>query len=744
MAVVSVFMPVTTGEIMNIASPYVRALALSLPVLLTACGGSGSGPAPTYTVGGGISGLTAAGLSLSNGADKVTPAAGATSFTFATALASGTTYSVAIATQPTGQTCLLGGASGTVANANVTSVAVSCTTNTYSVGGSISGLTAAGLVLANGADSVSPAAGAATFTLPTKVASGSTYAVTVKTQPAGQTCVVSAGAGTVTTAAVTTVQVSCTTNTYSIGGAISGLTSSGLKLANGADSVSPASGAASFTFATKLPTGSAYSVTVATQPTGLNCSVVSGSGSVAAANVTNVQVNCAPLAAGKHWRAPLMLESASGTALFPLETVDGAGNVMAVWTLNNGNNAVAWASRYSASAATWSTPVAISSLTDSVKQDQELAIAGDAAGNVVAVWAQTAGAINATGVSGIWATRFDAATTSWSAPALIGGNSTPQSVVGIPYMASSPQVAMDSNGNATASWEQNDGQSSVTQNVWAARYVAGSGWSAAQALTNTNDVDGSPKPVGFDAAGNALLLYSVFINNGGSADSRLKAIRYVASSGTWGAPQFLSVDNGNVAYGERLSVSAGGDAIVAWQQSDGTNVNVQANHFSASTTSWGGAQLIDFSAAGGSRDATTAIDAGGTAYVVWVRVPTSGTAHLWERHYASGAWSAAQQVDASPSQGTPTHPQMALDGGGNLMAVWTQQATLVSGGPLIPLIQASYFTGGAWGTQQQLESADGDSDYAQVLLDSSGNGTAVWLKTDVAGINTYIWAARFE
>jgi hypothetical protein len=177
-------------------------------------------PAPvapsTYHLGGSISGLSAAGLVLANGSATVSPAANATTFTFATALTAGTAYTVSVQTQPPGLNCSVAGGSGTI-NADVTSVAVTCSAASYQIGGTISGLTAAGLVLANGSDSVSPAAGATSFVFSTAVASGAAYAVTVQTQPAGLTCSVSAGSGTVATANVTNVAVSCVANAQSSG-----------------------------------------------------------------------------------------------------------------------------------------------------------------------------------------------------------------------------------------------------------------------------------------------------------------------------------------------------------------------------------------------------------------------------------------------------------------------------------------------------------------------------------------------
>jgi Galactose oxidase, central domain/Kelch motif len=79
----------------------------------------------------------------------------------------------------------------------------------YMVGGTISGLTAPGLVLTNGSDSVAPDANAATFTFATAVTTGATYEVAIKSQPSGLTCTVTAGAGKVGSADISSVAVTC-------------------------------------------------------------------------------------------------------------------------------------------------------------------------------------------------------------------------------------------------------------------------------------------------------------------------------------------------------------------------------------------------------------------------------------------------------------------------------------------------------------------------------------------------------
>jgi NHL repeat len=254
---------------------------------------AGASAAPTYSIGGSIAGLTTAGLVLANGGDTASPAAGATSFSFPTPLASGSSYGVTVQAQPASATCVVSGGSGTVASTAVNGIAITCTPGAFTVGGSITGLSAAGLVLANGADTVAVPSGATGFTLPTAVAQGASYAVTVRTQPAGEHCSLTASSGSIAGANVTNVAVACAAASHSLGGTISGLPSSGLVLANGSDTVSPAAGALAFTFATPVAEGGAYAVSVRTQPPGATCSIGSGTGTMGTSDVATVQVTCA-------------------------------------------------------------------------------------------------------------------------------------------------------------------------------------------------------------------------------------------------------------------------------------------------------------------------------------------------------------------------------------------------------------------------------------------------------------------
>jgi hypothetical protein len=245
-----------------------------------------------FSLGGSVAGLTTGGLVLANGSDTVNVAVNAASFTLPRKVAFGGSYAVTVQTQPTGLACTVSNASGTMPAANVTSVAVVCADRSYQLGGSISGLTASGLVLANGTDTLAVASSATGFTLPTSVAYGASYAVTVQTQPTGLTCTVAGGSGTMPASNVVNVVVTCAVGTYAVGGSITGLTTSGLVLANGSDTLSVSANALGFTMPAGAASGSAYAVTIQTQPTGQLCTVANGSGTVGNSAVSSVQVSC--------------------------------------------------------------------------------------------------------------------------------------------------------------------------------------------------------------------------------------------------------------------------------------------------------------------------------------------------------------------------------------------------------------------------------------------------------------------
>jgi hypothetical protein len=248
-----------------------------------------------FTVSGKLSGLAAGSHVVleDNGAGALALTANG-SFSFVKPVAFNGTYAVTVATEPEDATCTVQHGTGAGVTANVSSIAVTCSPITFTLTGTLNGLVNSMQVTLknNAADPLTLSAdGKFTFSIP--VAESGAYNITVGTQPAGQTCSVINGQGTQVTANVANITVTCSTNTYSIGGSVSGL-GAGQQVTledNGGNALTVMADG-SFTFTTHVTYGGAYTVTVGTPPTGLVCLVSNGGGSSLAADVTNVGINC--------------------------------------------------------------------------------------------------------------------------------------------------------------------------------------------------------------------------------------------------------------------------------------------------------------------------------------------------------------------------------------------------------------------------------------------------------------------
>lgn len=252
---------------------------------------------PLVTVGGAVTGLDGTGLVLSNNGGDDLAISGNGEFAFTTSIQFGTSYALTVKTQPSNpvQVCSVSNGTGIAGNGDVKNVQVSCSTTAFRIGGTVTGLSGSGLMIQNNGGDNLPISADGSFTFTSPIASGAIFAVTVLTQPdrPSQTCTVAGGAGTVGSADVTSIAINCTTNGYLIGGTINGLLGTVTLQNNGGDNLDITSNG-TFAFATPVPSGATYAVTVLTQPAtpSQTCVVTEGSGSVTNTDVTSVVVTC--------------------------------------------------------------------------------------------------------------------------------------------------------------------------------------------------------------------------------------------------------------------------------------------------------------------------------------------------------------------------------------------------------------------------------------------------------------------
>ncbi|WLI90706.1 hypothetical protein Q4S45_06190 [Massilia sp. R2A-15] len=114
------------------AAMLVAGLCAMTTAVIVGCGGGGGSssspppPAPTYLLGGTVSGLSEGGkLTIANGSDTVVVGANG-GFTFPNRLGSGASYKVSLTNSPRGHDCRLSNAAAIVASADVTSISVQC------------------------------------------------------------------------------------------------------------------------------------------------------------------------------------------------------------------------------------------------------------------------------------------------------------------------------------------------------------------------------------------------------------------------------------------------------------------------------------------------------------------------------------------------------------------------------------------------------------------------------------------
>jgi uncharacterized repeat protein (TIGR03803 family) len=163
---------------------------------------------------------------------------------------------------------------------------------TYTIGGTVSGLNGTLVLQNNGGNDLSLSTNGS-FQFTSAIANGAAYNVTVKTQPGAQQCLVASGSGTVGTSNVTSVQITCKTLTFTVGGTLTGLGSGGsLDLKNNGSDTLHLSADGAFSFATAIASGSTFDVQITTQTAGQRCTITGGSGTVTNQNVQSIAVRC--------------------------------------------------------------------------------------------------------------------------------------------------------------------------------------------------------------------------------------------------------------------------------------------------------------------------------------------------------------------------------------------------------------------------------------------------------------------
>jgi hypothetical protein len=359
--------------------------------------------------------------------------------------------------------------------------------------------------------------------------------------------------------------------------------------------------------------------------------------------------------AGGAFSAPQTLSDPSAYSMSPDVAADMQGDAVAVWLHSDGANMRVQAA-YRPAGGSFGAPQTLSAVGYEAREPR---VAMNGAGDAVIVWSLASGLTE----------KLQA---SSAAPG--GTFGEPADLTPFTTVASVPRVALDSHGNALAVWDGWDGSNIRIED---ALRPAGGSFGAPQLLSPAGYNADTPQ-VAFDSAGDALAVWRF----DGSPASTIESA-YRPADGEFGPAQTASAPSSQPAQAPQVAFDGQSDGVVAWQQSDGTELRVDA-----SVRSPGDA---------GTFATQNALDPGGQeAYEPRIAGDgLSGTIVSWKTFNgitssaqaavrpAGGSFAPATTVSpAGPQEGTPA---VGIDAQGNGIAVWSR-----SNGPNYLLEAAGY------------------------------------------------------
>lgn len=287
-----------------------------------------------------------------------------------------------------------------------------------------------------------------------------------------------------------------------------------------------------------------------------------------------------------------------------------------------------------------------------------------------------------------------------------------------------PEIAVDARGNALAVWAQHNG---TAYSLYARHYRAGAGWGSVQPLESETSDAHSPQAA-FDAFGNAMVVW----NQSDGTQYNIMARRFRAD-GTWEGATLVENDAGDT-YGPQVALDGNGTAFVVWYQRPDANsvYDIKASRHSAAS-GWDAPILLE--------------TLNGVAYRPMIAVSANGSAMAtWEQHdgirinvqakrYVPGTgWGAASGPLAL---GTASNPRVGMDAQGNATLIWEE-----SDGARWNVQAKRYLASSGWVPTRSIDTDDTYSAYVpRLAVDPAGNATIVWLQAN-NGLGS-IWARRY-
>lgn len=360
---------------------------------------------------------------------------------------------------------------------------------------------------------------------------------------------------------------------------------------------------------------------------------------------------------------PVRISAGAGYATSPRIAFDASGDAIAVWVQYDNSRNNVWANRYTP-ASGWGSPVMLTDVS-AANAASSPSLGVDGAGNAVVTWGQENAAVNSNHFD-IYASRYTAATGSWSAPAMVsnGVNS-----------AYGSKVAVNTAGAMALIWVQMEDDGSTSNgpaDVWGVTGSSTAGWGAP---VKVSSVPGSQQEVygqtavAIDAAGDVLAAW-VQANGFGLFDIWAS---HLSAGHQWESPVTVSAGTVGECYGPDLAFDGSGNAMLVWEQQSAATSSqyVAASRFTAGA-GWSTPVRISQDP-GDTFDQHVAVDASGNATVVWYQVPQGAAVTVRSNRYlpATG-WGTTQLIATTTTDGYTVYPvpRVGMNASGQSVVVW--------------------------------------------------------------------------
>lgn len=283
--------------------------------------------------------------------------------------------------------------------------------------------------------------------------------------------------------------------------------------------------------------------------------------------------------------------------------------------------------------------------------------------------------------------------------------------------AAHPQIAVDEVGDAVFVWEEQNPPRACW--VIRARMRAADGTLGPVMSAYTNSAydcfSGRAPRVGIDAVGNAVI---VFERHG--ADVRILA-RTLSAGSVLGPTLFLSTAGADASKPD-VGVDADGDAVFAWQKSDGTHTRIQERALAAAGTL--SVTRTNSAAGGDATAARVAVDPDGDSVATWQRLDGARSRIQARFRWSADAYGAVATL--SDAAHDAVAPAIGIDPGGNAVLAWQLGGT--------GIVQVRRRTAsGLWSSVADVTTDGRPAGVPSVAVDASGTALIAYPHQDATG-----------